>query len=487
MGYEYILIAAAILIPLGLFSVFKGDPATGTQLAEKKASLPGSFGDSTSTKSKKKKPKKKKGSSSTQATGASAEQEQESEESEVETKVVTQTAKKSNVTVASTKKGTGKKETAAPVATGNVSTTKSNTSVAPSPQTSSSSSNTNNSSNNSKNTAESKTVKPTSVENWKKQRQEQQKELLSKQQDQLQFASAAAKNTSSSSLDSSTHIASIPGPGAMGNSKKAKRGNAGSGLSHAEFPTLSRPQPTSAPAPKQPKPPKQKKEAVKKPEPEPEPELEPEPVQPSDEEEEEEEGSDEDHVASEDDDDKEEVEWTTVNSTQSRFGGIDFSKPMDPWVAQQQQQKLERIAAADPHGEQTEKFARVLSIKPAAKEERIREAIPDGFSTQKTRSGGSSGGSGQYQSAELTKKQRENIAKAAKKKEEKAAQDAIQEQRRLEHMRQVKSEKMKEFYRAQTRKQAPVESRWDAPKNTAPSSSGGMSKEASSNSQLIWD
>ncbi|KAK3809791.1 MAG: hypothetical protein JOS17DRAFT_764708 [Linnemannia elongata] len=58
---------------------------------------------------------------------------------------------------------------------------------------------------------------------------------------------------------------------------------------------------------------------------------------------------------------------------------------MDPWVAQRQRQLQDEIAAADPHGEQTTQFARVLSIKPAAKEERFREAIPDGFSVQKSK------------------------------------------------------------------------------------------------------
>lgn len=91
----------------------------------------------------------------------------------------------------------------------------------------------------------------------------------------------------------------------------------------------------------------------------------------------------------------------------------------------------------------------------------------------------------------MTKKQRENLAKAAKKKEEKAAQDAIQEQRLKEHMRHVKAEKMKDFYKAQTRKSAPVDSRWNAPKQPQqPSSSavsGGMSAQVNEKGQLIWD
>ncbi|KAI1319066.1 hypothetical protein EDD11_004955 [Mortierella claussenii] len=524
MGYEYILIAVAILVPLGLLGVFKSDHLGAAHAVDKKASLPGAFMDPSTSKSKKKKPKKKsvgaKGSSTACSVHNSGDQGQESDESEEVQPAVQPPIKSAHVSVTAAKKGNGKKTssaTHAPAsAQGNntshqssaVTTSTSSHSIdsgkssknkdqAPTSSTLSNTSNSNSSSSSTTHTTNvSKTVKPASVESWKKQKQEQQKELLAKQQETLQFASAAARNASSST-DSSLHIASIPGPGAMGNKKKSNRGHAGSGLSHAEFPTLSRPAPAPAPVPKQAKPPKQKKEAVKAPEPvviQAQEESEEEEEE-KEEESEEEEGSVEEYDAKVSQEEQatqaeKEDEWTTVSSTQSRSGGIDFSKPMDPWVAQQQRQKLELIAAADPHGEQTEKFARVLSIKPTVKEERIREAIPDGFTTQKSRSGGSSGGSSQHQSAELSKKQRENLAKAAKKKEEKAAMDAVQEQRRLEHLRQVKAEKMKEFYRAQTRKQTPVESRWDAPKNTAPSSSnsgGGMSSQVNNKGQLAWD
>lgn len=170
----------------------------------------------------------------------------------------------------------------------------------------------------------------------------------------------------------------------MGNNKKKnnRSGAAGSGLSHAEFPSLARPEPAKA-APKEPKAPKQKKpkEVIVAP---PAPVPKKEPAVSSDEEEQEEEPvlSESEHEM-EPEQEQEQEEWTTVASNPSRSGGIDFSKPMDPWVAQQQKQKLERIAAADPHGEQDTQYARVLSIKPTVKEQAIREAIPDGFSTQK--------------------------------------------------------------------------------------------------------
>lgn len=171
----------------------------------------------------------------------------------------------------------------------------------------------------------------------------------------------------------------------MGNNKKKNRsGAAGSGLSHAEFPTLSRPEPAKA-EPKEPKAPKQKKPKDVAPAPAPVPKEEPV-VASSDEEEQEKEpvlSESEHELESEQEQEQVQDEWTTVASNPSRSGGIDFSKPMDPWVAQQQKQKLERIAAADPHGEQSTQYARVLSIKPTVKEQAIREAIPDGFSTQK--------------------------------------------------------------------------------------------------------
>ncbi|KAG0366502.1 hypothetical protein BC939DRAFT_247436 [Gamsiella multidivaricata] len=490
MAYEYILIIAAILIPLGLFGILKGGPASELHLNQKKTTTPGAFGESTTSKSKKKKSKKKTGtikeSIITQISGNSAEKEQDSDDSGQGKKTTPQPARKTNALPENATKNSGNKDVAAQAASSSPKSlkpldiqdaSKNGTEQPTAPSSSGAGA------------SVSKTTKAMSVESWKKVKQEQQKEQLAKQQEQLQFASAAAKNASWSPLDSSLHIASIPGPGAMGNNKKKNRGNAGSGLSHADFPSLARPQPSPAPTPKQPKLPKQKKEAEKKPDPLAEllPEPEPEAAQAQEENDSEEEQPDDDDTdASQDDNKQEEDEWKTVSSTQTRSGGIDFNKPMDPWVAQQQRQKLERVAVADPHGEQTERFARVLSIKPTVKEERIREAIPDGFTAQKSRTvGGSSGGGGssQYQSTELTKKQRENMAKAAKRKEEKAAADAAQEQRRQEHMRQVKGEKMKEFYRAQTRKQTPVESRWDVPKASAPSSSA----QASSKDQLIWD
>ncbi|KAG0252692.1 DEAD (Asp-Glu-Ala-Asp) box polypeptide 59 [Mortierella polycephala] len=501
MSYEYILLAAAIIIPLSLFNVFKSDHGSGIALADKKTSLPGAFGDMGSSKSKKKRSKKKnssKGSSTaaTQVNNSTAEQDQGSSESEAEEKVLAQVVKKSDSPATnSRKKKKGSVAAAGSAVNGDNSNSSSGTNKGssaskaesvPSPATHSPTN-----SDSKDNSSNSNKPKPTSVESWKKQKQEQQREFLTKQQQPLQFASAAAKNSSlSSSPSSSPHIASIPGPGNMGNnSKKKNRSHAGSGLSHAEFPTLSRPEPAPAPAPKQPKPKKEKKEATRKPMPEPEPESEPESeAEVQVEENEEDEEEEVEHDEPQQPQDSDENEWTTIDSAQGRSGGIDFSKPMDPWVAQQQRQRLERVAVADPHGEQSSQFARVLSIKPTVKEERIREAIPDGFTTQKSRSAGSSVGSSSYQSAEMTKKQRENLAKAARKKEEKAAMESVQEQRRKEHMRQVKAEKMKEFYKAQTRKQQAPESRWDVPKDTAPSSStvsGGMSSEVNHKGQLL--
>lgn len=190
----------------------------------------------------------------------------------------------------------------------------------------------------------------------------------------------------------------------MGNNKKKNRGQAGAGLSHAEFPSLSRPEPAPTPAPKQPKQKKDKKDKVAvKPEPVPEPKSEPVPVQESEDESDEDESDDKDQQMRDDQlmaqqlawsdgeaeqEGEEEDEWTTVSGNGAapvRSGGIDFSKPMDPWVAQRQRQLQDDIAAADPHGEQTTQFARVLSIKPTVKEDRLREAIPDGFSVQKSK------------------------------------------------------------------------------------------------------
>ncbi|KAF8926088.1 hypothetical protein BGZ47_002915 [Haplosporangium gracile] len=548
MGYEYIFLAAAIILPLGIFSVFKGNPAAAQVSNEKRSSLPGAFGnDSASTKSKKKKNKKKNKGTSSSTTGATGpiaghdNDDGESSESEAEEKkTMTRQNKKLNN---NTKSNNTSAQIASSAKKASSNNSKgSNATVSSFSPSSTSNPSTNNNNNNNKSTGSNNqesvkikasnnsnisskqpvvstpTVtshlsaagsKATSVEDWKKQRQAEQREILAKQQETLQFSSAAIKNTSS--FSSSPNVTSIAGPGAMGNSKKKNRGQAGAGLSHAEFPTLSRPQPAPAPAPKQPKQKKEKKDKESvKPEsvPEPVPESVPESVPAQEFEEESEEDNPKEQQLRDDqlmaqqlawsegekeqEEEEEEDEWTTVSGNGAapvRSGGIDFSKPMDPWVAQRQRQLQDEIAAADPHGEQTAHFARVLSIKPAAKEERFREAIPDGFSVQKTRSGASTGSSS-YQSTEMTKKQRENLAKAAKRKEDKAAADALQEKRKQEHMRQVKAEKMKEFYRSQPRKSTPVETRWDVPKSSNLASStvsGGVSAQVNDKGQLIWD
>jgi hypothetical protein len=430
MGYEYILLAAAIIVPLGIFSIFKGDPTGAVQVGnEKRSSLPGAFGNdnNTSAKSKKKKSKKKNKGANTATTGvtgaaAGNDDNDESSESEVEEKkTMTRQNKKSNSSptqvVPPTKKANnnskGSNTTHSSSSPSAASIPSSNNK--PNSGSSQESAKAKSNNNNNSNTASKKTTvasaptvtapssaatgnKATSVEDWKKQRQAEQREILAKQQETLQFSSAASKNTSS--FSSSPNVTSIPGPGAMGNNKKKNRGQAGAGLSHAEFPSLSRPEPAPAPAPKQPKQKKDKKDKVAvKPEPVPEPQ--PEPVQESEDE------SDEDNKEqqmrddqlmaqqlawsegdAEQEEEEEEDEWTTVSgngAAPARSGGIDFSKPMDPWVAQRQRQLQDDIAAADPHGEQTTQFARVLSIKPSVKEERSREAIPDGFSVQKSK------------------------------------------------------------------------------------------------------
>ncbi|KAG0088092.1 hypothetical protein BGZ92_006638 [Podila epicladia] len=494
MGYEYALLAAVIIIPLGLFSFLKGDPSDPAFAAQKN-SLPGAFGDSSS-KAKKKKSKKKKTNNG--ANGA-ANASDDSEPEDVPA-VAISSAKNDFQTVSSKKNKNKGNKNSSSTGSGGSAQASSSTTAAPTASLSSAITTTTSTTTSTKGSSKtsynastslsSSSAPLTSIEKYRQQKFDQHKQLLA-QQEPLKFAQAASQNAHQP--PSSPNVASIPGPGAMGNNKKKNRsGAAGSGLSHAEFPSLSRPEPAKT-VPKEPKAPKQKKPKEVVPAPAPVPKEEPV-VASSDEEEQEEKPvlSESEHdLEQEQEQEQEQDEWTTVASNPSRSGGIDFSKPMDPWVAQQQKQKLERIAAADPHGEQTAQYARVLSIKPTVKEQAIREAIPDGFSTQKSRSSGSSSAPRQYQSEEVTKKQRENLAKAAKRKEDKAAQDAIQEQRLKEHMRQVKAEKMKEFYKAQTRKQAPVESRWNAPKQPQqPSSStvsGGMSAQVNEKGQLIWD
>ncbi|KAG0239124.1 hypothetical protein BGW41_007895 [Actinomortierella wolfii] len=502
MSYDYLLLAVTIFVPLGLFTLLRSEKGLPSPAADGATKVPGGFGTASNSKSKKKKNKKKNAaaaatSGATASTGGNKDGDDDGESDEGEDNDAKMNKKNDDSKATNNKAAVNTKEakaTGSSVSLGSTSTTPSNR-------------------------KKNKKSQFAPVESVAELERRAAAISTSKTPDQLRFSAAAAAAVpapSTTSTVSSITGVSVPGPGAtsaLGKGRKKGAGGHGSGLSHADFPTLeaaAKKKPDVSQTSKQP--PKalhhdmlpatrsatiaridqsdsEEEEQTKA-------QTNEDDVQDEEEEEEEEEEETEEKEQEETD------EWQTVGkrsespSTQSAPSAIDFNKPMDPWVAQQQRERLARIQEADPHGENTIKVARVLSIKPAAKEERYREPVPEGFQTQKSRSSTGSGSNSYSASNEpLTKKQRENLARAARKKEEKAAMDALQEQRRKEHLRRVEAERMKEFYRNQTRSRAAAAqaapSKWGQGQQQRSASnstvSGGMSAQLNEKGQLVWD
>jgi hypothetical protein len=80
----------------------------------------------------------------------------------------------------------------------------------------------------------------------------------------------------------------------------------------------------------------------------------------------------------------------------------------------------------------------------------------------------------------LDKKQRENLARQAKKKQQKAAADALQAERLRKHQKELEKIKIQEFYSSGKGKNTPWGSKGSSktPKSTASINEYG---------QLIWD
>lgn len=80
----------------------------------------------------------------------------------------------------------------------------------------------------------------------------------------------------------------------------------------------------------------------------------------------------------------------------------------------------------------------------------------------------------------LTKKQRENQARAAKRKEQKAAMDALQAERLRKHRKELEKLKIEEFYSKGAGKHTP----WGKkPSSKRPTATAGVNEHG----QLIWD
>ncbi|KAI8582318.1 hypothetical protein K450DRAFT_278371 [Umbelopsis ramanniana AG] len=144
--------------------------------------------------------------------------------------------------------------------------------------------------------------------------------------------------------------------------------------------------------------------------------------------------------------------------------------------------------AIDQHMDNTSRFSRVMRIKtdePPAEEE--WEPVEPGWNRKASKARSTPQIASANSFEPLTKKQRENLAKARKKKEAKATQEAEQEARLRQHKRELEKLRINDFYSKGPGKKIISQS------NVWGSGSPGSGKRpqgvASLNEhgQLIWD
>lgn len=83
----------------------------------------------------------------------------------------------------------------------------------------------------------------------------------------------------------------------------------------------------------------------------------------------------------------------------------------------------------------------------------------------------------------LTKKQRENQARAAKKREAKAQADALQAERLRRHQRELERRRIEEFYSTGAGKNTPWGKKPQRGSSKVPTAKASLNE----NGQLIWD
>ncbi|KAI8065755.1 hypothetical protein BC940DRAFT_320356 [Gongronella butleri] len=84
----------------------------------------------------------------------------------------------------------------------------------------------------------------------------------------------------------------------------------------------------------------------------------------------------------------------------------------------------------------------------------------------------------------LSKKQRENMARAAKKKAAKAQADALQEERLRKHQRELLNTRINEFYKKPSSPSSSTANKWQpAPSSKRPTSTASLNEKG----KLIWD
>ncbi|CEP07942.1 hypothetical protein [Parasitella parasitica] len=170
-------------------------------------------------------------------------------------------------------------------------------------------------------------------------------------------------------------------------------------------------------------------------------------------------------------------------------------------LLQIEKEEQEKIKEIDEHMDPTVNYARVMRIKPEEEEE-AWEAVPaeEGWSQVKSRRPLQASSTLSKNSIDrnaainadqinnhipgLDKKQRENLARQQKKKQQKAAADALQAERLRKHQKDLEKIRIQEFYSSGKGKNSPWGKNGQQQRSSkVPTSTAGINEYG----QLIWD
>ncbi|KAI7881780.1 hypothetical protein K492DRAFT_236460 [Lichtheimia hyalospora FSU 10163] len=138
----------------------------------------------------------------------------------------------------------------------------------------------------------------------------------------------------------------------------------------------------------------------------------------------------------------------------------------------------------DEHMDWTPKYSRVMRITREPEEDPF-QPVPheDGWNSVAVKKPYVSSSSRAVDNEPLTKKQRENQARAAKKRTAKAQADALQAERLRRHQRELQNRRIEEFYSTGAGKHTPWGKKPQRGSSKVPTAKAGLNE----NGQLIWD
>ncbi|KAL9539854.1 hypothetical protein MBANPS3_010025 [Mucor bainieri] len=199
-----------------------------------------------------------------------------------------------------------------------------------------------------------------------------------------------------------------------------------------------------------------------------------------------------------------EEESLKLSKKESKKAAAIVAEEKEPLLANEERDEdpvdQEKVKEIDEHMDPTANYARVIRIKPEEEEEEW-EAVPveDGWSQVKSRRPHTGSASPKISIDKnaainadqvdryipgLDKKQRENLARQQKKKQQKAAADALQAERLRKHQKELEKIKIQEFYSSGKGKNTPWGKNGQQQRSSKiPSSTAGINEHG----QLIWD